>query len=333
MSDYRLNPYLALLAESQRAEFDVVVGVPSLRTAVMSLGASLPDVLHLHWEGHWIARRTRSGSVLGFLRLALLVVLARLRGRRVIWTVHNVRSHDSPNPDLERLLQAALARVVSDITVHSESGRRTVADHLHLDLESVTVVHHGAYGGHPSGRVPRDTKITFLTLGLLRPYKRLVELVESVAACDTDVRLVISGPAIDDAYSSEVERAASQVDGIDLRLGEQDDSDLADLFASADVFLLGAQGQLTSGSAILAASYGVPVMAPRSSFLDDTFGPFYLAGDPTEPEALDFVASKVGTQRLEALAAGAFSRVKTHTFDGMASGYAQAYLRTSVPIR
>ena len=109
-------------------------------------------VLHLHWIKPLIERIFwRKSPVIAMIRtwiLALTVWGVRLSGVRVVWTVHNRVSHDSPNPDREVMARRWLARSVSRLIFHSENARDAVEDTLGLRLKSKSeVIPHGNYVG------------------------------------------------------------------------------------------------------------------------------------------------------------------------------------------
>lgn len=97
------NPYQALLADALRRRgwnvsfADMPRGVFALNC--FSATARKVDVLHLHWVNQLIGHACWSGRPwLRWLRRNLLrldVWVLRARGVRVVWTVHNLVSHES----------------------------------------------------------------------------------------------------------------------------------------------------------------------------------------------------------------------------------------------
>ena len=55
------------------------------------------DVLHIHWTSA-VVNNPLWKVAAGFPFLAAQFVLMRMRGGRVIWTVHNLESHENGRP-------------------------------------------------------------------------------------------------------------------------------------------------------------------------------------------------------------------------------------------
>ena len=324
MSSYSLNPYLReLRCELQRDRL-VEIGVPSLRRAISRRGRDLADVVHLHWEGHWISRSSVARSVVGFFQLVLLLMVARVLSRRIVWTVHNLIAHDSRHPRLERAMQALLARIVHGITVHTASGRATVASHLMVAPARIAVVPHGTYPGGNGTHRSQRRGARFLMFGLIRPYKRVLEVVNAVSASGTG-HLIVAGAVSDPAYEAALQRAAGATSRVELRLRRQTDEELEELFACSDLLLLGSVEQLASGSALLAASRGVPVLGRATGFLDDVFGSSYLRGDPTDPETIRRAAEFVTDPAFDDMTEAACRAARATTFGDMAHALRSLY--------
>ncbi|MDZ7685332.1 MAG: hypothetical protein U5O39_10320 [Gammaproteobacteria bacterium] len=62
---------------------------------LMTLIGRRPDVVHVHWPDHFIARRLSPHRL---IHLGVMVLLAKCRGARLVWTVHNVAPRDPKVP-------------------------------------------------------------------------------------------------------------------------------------------------------------------------------------------------------------------------------------------
>jgi glycosyltransferase involved in cell wall biosynthesis len=237
------------------------------------------------------------------LKLIADLVLVKAQGIRVVWTVHDVRAHDAEYPQIDLLVRKAIANVVDALFVHDPATRDRVAETYGISSEAIAVVPHGhyrlLYDGTPSReKARRDLGVSahgtgqlFLHLGLLRPYKGIDDLF---AAWERHVtrypedRLIVAGKPLDESYGAHLAAAANDLDGVDLRLGYVADEDIPAFYGAADVVVLPFRQITTSGSLILAMSFGCPVIAPDADGLkfaasgaDDLF---YPASDtPVEP--------------------------------------------------
>ena len=121
----------------------------------------------------------------------------------------------------------------------------------------------------------RADKPTITNVGLVRPYKRLERLV-SFARTHRDVNLVIAGSVQNTGYGEELEAQAAELDNVALLLRYVPDSDLKFVMKSSDLFVIPHDTITNSGSALMALTFGVPVLAPQLSVFDglrQRFGP------------------------------------------------------------
>ena len=301
----RDNPYQKLLAdalaaEGVRVQFPVGYrrGLPLLR-AVRSLSQK-PDVLHLHWVSPYV----RMDGLLpkGFYFAKLLADLAAVRasGTRLVWTNHNGISHDAPHPRLEQWFNRRLARMADHVIVHDSVARSHVIDSLGAAPDKVQVIPHGhfrdAYGPAVTAADARRalgipaTGRVYLNLGMLRPYKGLESLIDAwreggeLFAGST---LLLAGKPLDDAYGRHLQEMVKGVENVRLDLGFVPDDQIATYMCAADVVVLPFRQIWTSGSLILAMSYGKPVVAPRLGGLPETIGAAdAFLYDPVTPDGL-----------------------------------------------
>ena len=122
-------------------------------------------------------------------------------------------------------------------------------------------------------------------MGWVRSYKGVWELYEAFAKLDEpDARLVIAGEAVDGAYAARLTAAAKGDERIHLSLGFVPDEDLQLYLRAADVVATPFLEIFTSGSVLLAMSFGRAVIAPRrgcvTDVLDEAGGILYDADDP-----------------------------------------------------
>src|SRR5712691_8004616 len=80
------------------------------------------DIAHVHWpEGALNTRGSLRAMGRAFYLLAKLLY-AKARGAKLVWTVHNLKSHDQEFPEIERWFWRAYVPLV-DAAIHlSRSG-------------------------------------------------------------------------------------------------------------------------------------------------------------------------------------------------------------------
>jgi len=264
------NPYTALLYAHlqqrglQICEFDV-------RSAIRDRF----DVWHLHWPDLRLQYRNPFVAAYKTLGFLLLVELLKARGTRIVWTAHNLTSHDRYHPWLEPLLWAWFPRRVDAVIHLSQTAAAAAADRFPcLRRRPSVVVPHGHYRArypntlsraearHRLGLPAEATVIAFV--GQVRGYKNVPHLIGVFRALPGEsLRLDIAGEPLDDTLAREVRAAAGRDDRIRLHLGHVASEQMQDHLRAADIVVLPFARILNSGSAILALSFDVPVLVPN----------------------------------------------------------------------
>ncbi|MBL8227496.1 MAG: glycosyltransferase [Bryobacterales bacterium] len=290
MPDWREgNTYQSLLAQALEKQGVHVHfphgyrrGFPLIR-AILDLPEP-PAVLHLHWPEPYLPGRNAVTYALFGLRLLADIAMVQARGVRVVWTVHNRGAHEGRFPSLESWVLKQLAARVDGVIVHSRSAARELTATWNLPAEKAVVIPHGhyrgVYGDPPPAsearhklQLPLEGRV-YLHFGKLRRYKGTEELLEAWPAHHAqhpaDVLLIVGEP-LDEAYSRELEAKAST--GVRMIARRIPDADIPVYFAAADVAVLPFRNILTSGSLLLAMSFGKPVIAPRLEVLEEVAEP------------------------------------------------------------
>ena len=281
LPDYRgVNAYQQLLADALSAH-DVDVSFPDGYRRGLPITRGLPqpvpDVVHLHWINAYV-RGTSALQRLAYAAKFLIDLrLAQSRGVRVVWTMHNLQSHDTPYPRIDAWVRRRLVRQVNTVIVHDPHTRDAVIEELNAPPDAVAVVPHGHYRSlypEPPGAaaaretldLPKQPHRLFLYLGIIRPYKGIDELLDAwprhLREHPNDY-LVIAGKPLNETYGRSLEENAADLERVDLRLGYVEDDDIPLYFGAADVSILPFRKITTSGSLILAASFSLPIIAPR----------------------------------------------------------------------
>lgn len=268
------NPYLTLLYDAIRKENPTCVVQPlSWQKLCHALLHREKVVIHIHWETNIYGSRFVVVSLVrGSLRF-LGLVLARLCGARIVWTKHNIFSHDYLHPSIDALGRFIMWSIANVVIVQN----RSIATMYQKQYPHVQVVYipHGNYigvYGEPFSDSRDALRASFgftkketvlLALGLVRPYKNYEQLIDAVvhnAQQGSPVKLWITGKG-EPSYIETLRQRAQNSHAVVFYAGYVKDKDMPHVLAAADysIFAYG-ESSLTSGAMMLALSYGLPVI-------------------------------------------------------------------------
>jgi glycosyltransferase involved in cell wall biosynthesis len=295
------NPYQELLYGPMRSAHPTFktlywrrrrwIGIPYffvLSVWAVFRGARLVHVHWLAWDLRFALpmRRVASGII---SRTAIRWL--RLLRFRIIWTAHNVLPHE-PQSDDDVRVGRLLAESASAIIVHSAVNLDSLTSYG-FPVQSAVVIpqgnYVGRYGASTTTRSDAQQKLgistssrTILFFGLIRPYKGIPELLVSWKNLKIEGTLLIAGACSDEDLIGLIDNTSIGDSSIDARIGFVADDDVPDYFAACDAVCLPFRRITTSSSALLALSFGRPLIAPRIGALEDlpeNVGFFY--GDET----------------------------------------------------
>lgn len=341
------NPYQSMLYTDLGAADAYPVAVPDLMVHLRRENArpGTPGCLHIHWTTPILQGvRGPFRAWLEMQRVTDELERFKARGGRLIWTIHNVLPHDVRHRWAEMQLARVLAREADLTHVMSTSTLLEASDYYELDPARVEVIPHASYSGWYPDWVRRESaraklgihadEKVLVALGGIRPYKgldRLVDLFESMAEDDPSLRLLIAGkPAAGEAVRLLVDRCRN-VPRLLGRFEHLADDQIQVWMRAADLAVLPYHKILNSGAFLLAESFGLPVVAPRSGSLREAEGLAHARlFAPEDPGSLERVLRDAVRELVEdptgaaSARASAISAAAQRPSEAMAAAFAQA---------
>lgn len=244
------------------------------------------QVLHLNWIHSYLKARNSLNSLYRFFTFIVRLMIIRLRGVKIVWTVHNLSSHEENYPSyLDFLARLILAKLSKAIIVHCQVAQEKVGEIFNIvNQEKIFLIHHGNYIDLYKNEISRqdsrdklclaeDEKV-ILFMGIIRPYKGIYELIEAFKEIDNcqKRKLLIAGKIINEGDSEEILGAIGDAENIIFRPGYVLDEDVQIYMNACDVVVLPYKNILTSGAAILAMSFGKACVAPRIGCMEEFIG-------------------------------------------------------------
>lgn len=265
------NPYQRLFYGLPTAQFSPKAGEIDDAQAALKAGKADQVCFHIHWLNGLFGGADRAAAA-----RKIAAFLEELRsfvadGGVVFWTVHNLQEHDIAEGPVETKARQEIVRLAQSIFVHGPAARDSVLSLLPEAAPKLKIIPHGNYiGVYPDvitpaaarrklGLTPEDT--VFANLGLVRKYKGVTALCSAVSGLDGAVLAVAGG--LNAETQDEISEIFAATPQARLYPGWVPDTDLQLYLNAADFIALPYQASLTSGAAILALSFGVPVIAPQ----------------------------------------------------------------------
>jgi len=280
----RSNPYNYLLYSAVRG-----MGIEVREFGIRTIFRERFDIIHIHWPEHYLNSHHRAKAwVFSFLFLAGLIV-AKARGARIVWTVHNLHPHEVRYPVTSHFFWRSFLGLIDGYTSFSEAVRKAaLATHPKLEKLPSAITRHGLYEGeypppNPPAEaaarllVPQDRPL-ILFFGRVKAYKNAVGLIEAFVEMTKGGRaasLVVAGK-IDANYASEVLRAVGEQTDIVVRDEFLEPDVIGDYLSVATLCVFPYKEILNSGSIFLSATYRTTALVPRSPNFEeygDLMGP------------------------------------------------------------
>lgn len=232
------------------------------------------DILHFHWPEYFVAQPSDVKAYVGSTLILLAAMWGRVRGAKIIWTVHNLGSHENRRPRLEKWFWRTLYWFLDGYIALSKRGEDDArVHHQRLNRLPSFVIPHGhyrnAYAKSVSKsvardwlNVPRDGKVVCF-FGGLSAYKGVADLIATFTKLpDPDLVLLIAGES--SAENREDWLSAARADSrIRLHIGFVPPRQVQFYLLAADLVALPFREVWNSGSALLALSFDRPILVPQ----------------------------------------------------------------------
>lgn len=244
------------------------------------------DVYHINWFD-------QSKDVVSFLKRVYFLVALKLRGKRIVWTIHNIVSH-AKTPFYNKILFKLLAKFSN--VIHVMCKDTVSIAKLEKYADKVKLVPHGDYyGSYPESDLDvhdrysvEKSRPIFLFSGAIQPYKNIEVLVKAFkktfgssepvsgescpesGACPKPV-LLICGKVEPEPYKDSIQQLIAGAENVKFDPGFIPDDLLAAYIKSAGVLTVpySYRSSLNSGTVPLAFSYGKTLICPDIACVKD----------------------------------------------------------------
>ncbi|WP_244917979.1 glycosyltransferase family 4 protein [Nostoc linckia] len=278
------NPYIKQL-KLHLKKLDIELVFPdtsSSRTLFLStvFFPQKADIIHLHWlHPFFVHSKNPLVNIIKFVIIILELMILKIIGIKIIWTVHNIKNHENKNLALDRIYSLTVAKLANAMIAHCHIAKKEIVKKFSVkNADKIFVVPHGNYIEAYDNKIGKlnarkilglqDSSMVFLFLGTIRAYKGVFELIDQFSQLNSDksnnIQLVIAGRVYDD--SQEITDTLKEKIAKDPRIkffpGFVPDDEVQVYMNACDVVIFPYRDILTSGAVILAMSFGRACIAP-----------------------------------------------------------------------
>lgn len=293
------------------------------------------DVAHFHWPSfHYSAKGNRTKRVTAFIRFVFLLAMIRLKGARIAWTAHNLFPHErSAWPWLDVLGRHIVVAASDFIFVHGAQATRVLEQAFPAVQGKVTLIPHGHWIDYyrqdvsfasARARLGIDpAAFVYLFIGACKPYKNLDALINAFRARSGHEVLLIAGKFDDPQHERAVLRLIDKDPRIVIHVGFVADDDMQIYLRACNAVVAPYREILTSGTAMLALSFGRPIVSVNFGFLADIVSDDVgLLFEPNDPDGLATALEKVKSLPFDE--AKIMGHARMFTFDDAAEQFLRA---------
>lgn len=251
----------------------------SLPKIFLSRIISEKSILHYHWFEFEDFK-----SFVGIKWKIFWIILYKIFGGKIIWTVHNKYPHHNKFLFWNKKIERLFAKIADRLHVHCESAIELMSVTLNVKKEKFFMVKHpefdvkifdrqkaieGLNQKYFNNKLSIEDKI-FLMFGAIAEYKGIKEVIEIFKTLESNYKLVIAGfiKKGNLKYLNELQNIVDEKN-IFLEVRLVPDEDVPYFLNSADYNIFNYRDILTSGGVFLAINYRKKIIAPALGCLKE----------------------------------------------------------------
>ena len=241
-------------------------------------------ILHIHflYSAGFYAKTLLQFFLKYFTFILDIYLVKYILRKKIIWTVHNLYSHKSFFPKVEKLGKNFFSKKVDSIICHCNNAKKLVQKEFGVNPGKIHIIPHGNYIPSYKNTISRERAreklnlnnddFIFLFFGRIRPYKGIGNLIKSFKSIHTNenLKLLIVGKVFKPQIKNLLIKSTSEEKRIILKLKKIPDDDIQIYMNASDVIVTPYKDVLTSGQVILAMSFGKPIIAPKLGCIINT---------------------------------------------------------------
>lgn len=344
--DRKINPYLDLLYKQLENKKEIKLEYISPRfMGLITLGTLLLpfkllkyrfkkyDIFHLHWLGHIDSPiENKIMKELFELYFIFLIKFIKILGYKLIWTAHQEMPLQKRFPH-DLYVRRILSKLCNAKIVHSKTTMKNM-DKWGFDIRNTYVIPHGNYINSYKNNITKNvaTKIfkfnkkefIFLFFGIITKYKgidTLLKAFKQLTKNRENTRLLIAGKCLHKDLNLLLSKYKEELESkLKLNIHFIEENKVQYYFNCADIIVCPFKKITTSGSIILALSFGKPIIYPRMGDLKELPNNLGFPYNPKDKKGLLNCMKKAikNKKRLKQIGKNAFKYAEGLSWDKMA---------------
>lgn len=233
------------------------------------------NIIHIHWSVQFYGSRFILKSLyLMAVNFYRMLVLKKKYSFKIIWTMHNYKSHDYPHPSIDWIGRKILFSLADCVIIQQETAQKVLANkHKEKRIIFIPLGNYiGAYGEASKSRSEMrkelglsENDLILLSFGMLRKYKKNDEIIKIFKEYNDSIPSTIKFLILGSATDSHASYITTLVDGnrqVIFKNRFIQNNEVANLFEAVDYSIFWFDDSvLTSSGVALSLSYGVPVIS------------------------------------------------------------------------
>jgi len=232
-------------------------------------------IFHVHWPADSVLR---SRNAFHRIRRVLLFFWAirmfKLFGKKIVWTVHEIDTHEKLHPRLKPAIDKLLYNNVDGFISMNKKTLELIQKRIKPgSKQKLVYIPHPHYKGYYPNTVKKEEareklgipkgSFVFLFLGQIREYKNIPALIEAFKALDQeDTVLLIAGKPKFDTVLTSIKNHIGDSSKIKLYSDFVKEEDVQVFANAADLVVTPFRRIYNSGSIFLNLSFSKPSLVP-----------------------------------------------------------------------
>ncbi len=277
----KLNPYNYLIYNNiEKHEHKVYDFYFEVKLLLRLIFSRRYRILHIHWPHHYLlGTNSRTKCRIRIFSFYIFITIIKIFGKKIVYTVHNLSSHENRYPDMQQWIDRILYNNVDGFISLNQYGTELLKNQVRsLKKQKIMYIPHPHYRGYYSDAITKeesreklgiiDEKFVFLFLGQIKAYKNLPNFIDAFNKLESDNKLLlIAGNVhIDVDYLNKYVDYSSDIKFYNNFV---EDDDMQVFLKAADLVVTPYTKIFNSGSVFLNLSFNKPTLAPDTSVFSE----------------------------------------------------------------